>query len=389
MILIFVYIFLQLHDLPDFLSGEERQNTVHIQIQYRRATPPRKESRFLRRSLPSPPPSSLKEGTPPTHHLGVAERKEDRGTYGRLSPTNRPNSPLLRHRSSTPSPVKTPEPLHTSPLNPSPPGKVFSVHSNLSITHHSPGRPGNDLPESPLVPLSLQELPLIPAKQSSRSQSSKSKNESNQLKLEPLTSPRNVKPLPVHTYLGAPLDYHHKTASQPNLQATLNGGGGGDSANRRNGTHPHKFPSNEELTFQFKPHPPQMPPRSPSRLGGSACNLSCTPSLIQNSNSMENLFLQHPHPPLGESGPPLRFTNSVGNLYRHPLGSVGQSASQASLGSDSAHNLLEEGRTTVATLDLYILHQLTDFYHLFCAVWLDLEIVSPTPLATINYYPCT
>ncbi len=378
------YFFFQLHDLPDFLSGEEQQNTVHVQICYRRASPGKERRFFKKSSRPLPSPlggKSLKEGNPPITGGGRSS-----------SPPSRARSPLLRHRSASPNLVsRSPESaVATSPLNPSPPGKVFATRSKLEITHNSPKAVGYDH-ESPLTPLissSLQELPLIPTKSQKKkveySKSTKFKQMPTPMpKLEPLTSAGSMKHLAVHTHI----QHLSKASSQPDLYAATIRGGGATLNEGRNGVElgvePHRSTSTDALSFRY-PLPP-----SPSALGaggGSTGDLSHLRPLSvgglgdRNSGSLGNLSRQSYSP---NSGNLPQYSNSLGNLNWHQTPpNSGFQGPHSPLGSDAALDRVgteEQGNAAaaeVAIIDLYVLKQVTDFYHLLKAAWIDVEIVS-------------
>ena len=364
-----------MHDLPDFLSGEEQQNTIHVQIQFRKASPTR-ERRFFKKPLkskPSPPPSPQQQGKSP--------QEGGPPPLGRRSPTTpRSKSPLLQHRSAASASASgaVVGADGTSPLNTSPPGKIFATRSNLEIAHLSPLGSKYDH-ESPLTPVplpsSLQEFPLlpIPTKQNrgaaESGEGSKFKK-SPMPKLEPLTSVGRAQNLAIHSHINH-LSYKEKSISQPNLYRAPAADQGAES---------QKTGSSENISFEFMPRPPatmegrgstgnllRLRATSPRGGGGGAVRDG-----LQVSSSLGNLSRRQPHTPgPGEIPPHLPYSSSTGDLCRD-----GRQLPQGG-SSTSLRQLEEQGPSElVDVVELYILKQVTDFYHLIMAAWTDTEVVS-------------
>ena len=166
-----LFIFEQLDDLPDFLSGDEKQNTVHIQICCKQsvcAKDRKRKTYFLQKKSPkersdyngrrsNSPLSSPGQSSP---HLGtvqsspVLEVVKSSPILGRRSPQLHPHVGTGTHRS--------------------PPGQEYMALSDLAITHHhnttrSSGLPGRSpgLPRKSKVLDYDEESPLITERSSS------------------------------------------------------------------------------------------------------------------------------------------------------------------------------------------------------------------------------
>lgn len=124
----FIY-FVQLDDLPDFLSGEEQRNTVHIQICFKRPVCTKDKKILSKKSFlkKSPKERSDYHGRHPNSPLALSPGQSSPVLGGR-SPQLHPHVGVSRTAS------------HRSP-----PGQEFLTLSDLAITHHhhtarSPGQ---------------------------------------------------------------------------------------------------------------------------------------------------------------------------------------------------------------------------------------------------------
>lgn len=334
-------VILQLEDLPDFLSGEEQQNTLHIQIHYRQTASP-KEAKFSIGSKKSPLlKSSSKErgelvspstsgGNSPNVSSGRMVPHSPRAD-GRLSPTatGTRRSPRT-HQVRPVSPVATTTySSGPSPVQKSPRDLVHTTTSNLTITHARPNFSGYD-DESPLEARrssSLQELPLPSSSKEKHVEYSNStllRYASSMKQLVTDQPPPQMKSaysmrhltVPFHssTPLPSHLSYSDRAVSQPELHT----GRGGDAGalHRKDKVFLHS-----------------------TKLG-----------------SLEMLQPSHPH--IGGS---LSSLDSGVSLNKEVL--VGEEAGSTDTG------------TEVAVVDIYILKQVTNFYHQLKALWDDVRIV--------------
>lgn len=419
-----VSLILQLDDLPDFLSGAEQENTVHVRVHYTRATPikgrkffgNRKSVKKSPRPLPGDPilprtslEKEVKNGrrSPGTHYLeppGITLRPSSpqAGTSPPVSPLattageSLPVSPVGTLRSPPIGPLAQTE-GRRSPVSPrsprpgrggrkSPPGNAFSTRSNLEITHHHPvgvggGRKGwKDDVESPF----LQEIPLpvspvagprehrVAYSQSTKLGSSSSKlisphsmgREGTQLKsassLKHLTSPSPI----------SLSQLQEKTLSQPNLYASTSSAA--QTRHQLSAAPPHRASSSGVLSSCSLPPSPH--PSSPPCTFKSAGKLASSGNLahlggLWNMGS-GNLGLE---PNLGGSG----------NLGLEKLAHLGGSWNQL----DQAEVEEEQGRASaeVVVLDIYVLKQATNLYHLLKGMWVDARTVSLFSASLVRY----
>lgn len=379
------FFFPQLTDLPDFLSGEEQQNTVHVQICYKRDLPTNRDRKFL---------GSLgnKKRKPQKDREGEFSQNQNRALSPNgptplvlergagLGPASAELSPLLTGRRSPrlvlPSALNLvgssssgvegrgqQQVSHKSALNlvkssssgiegrrlqqqvshKSPvgarrsPGLAFATRSNLEITRHEMDRAelmgasaGYDDDESPLEQrcTSLQEFPLPTSSKFGGSQSSRHLTlpplERNQMSImKQLKSAGSMKHLtvPPVASLAGQLSQKNRTTSQPELSkdkatsSVLKDGG-------MNDLRPYMSSSFETLSF-----------------------------------------LQPLSPHLYSSGGSLSSVGSGLSLNSYGDGEVVQ-PEQVTTGAE------------VATVDLYILKQTTDFYHQLKVLWDNARIVS-------------
>lgn len=355
---------------------------MHVQVHYTRATPTKGRKFFGSRKSPRPLP-----GDPPAISPRMSLEKEMK----RLSPTTGRTSPGLQylelpaiavHPSSPRGPLaatggwslpvgpqRSPpiSPLaqtegQSSPVSPQSPqagrggGKSpFSTRSKLEITHNQSvggGRKGwgKDEVESPF----LQEIPLPPSpaaghrveySQSTKLGSSSSKSltphstrarEETQLKsassLKHLTSSSLIP-------LSQLLSYQDRTVSQPNLHAS---------------------------TAQPRHQASAAPPHRASSSGVLSSSLSLPPSPLPsklNTESAENFVGSGYLSNLGGS-------RNLGLEKLSHLGGSGNQLNQLAVEE-------EQGGAEVAVLDVYILKEATNFYHLLKGLWVDARIVSP------------
>lgn len=247
----------QLDDLPDFLSGKEREGTTHVQIKYRRVS---KEGRGLRTAtsdMVAPPPSSpssspkssrggLTRKSPgqPSSLSSVVRTSPEQGSVPGITPGSSTNSLYF---SSTTQLTNTSSPLPARALPPTPPGlgpspplmslrntiagSSSSLASSSSGARHSPSllrRVGEEGSSPTLLP------PAAPT--SSRQSSSSPRVTRSALSLSPPTAEGVVTPplgevAVVDLYVLKPnTDFYHHIATaweDHKIVSSLKGVGGG------------------------------------------------------------------------------------------------------------------------------------------------------------------
>ena len=342
---------LKLEDLPDFLSGEEQHNTVHIQICYTRpASPAARERRFL---------SSLgsRKSPVPKRHLkekGEEQQEEERLSPGsnvefriqsaemeKTSPTSR-RSPQLSHQESkyhqlvtVSSSSSSRSRMQRSPTQRSPPG-IFVARSNLEVAHYKDGgSSSNDYDEeSPLN----KEPSHSPYELRRASLSSKMimKHEAEDAQKKYSSSSRHLTVSPKHLASSTGnLSVKDRTSSINSLSSTWSKTSRDTSLGSTSGT------------LSFKERTSSQPEL---RVGGENPNPSDVLSLsLDYATTSKSLTKSQ------------SFGSSTGFLSTNVSREVVTGAAS---------------KTELAVADLYILKQATDFYHRLKASWESVKIVS-------------
>ena len=293
----------KLEDLPDFLSGEEQRNTVHIQIHYNDTRLTKERTTFLssltsksspdlkRRSKKEDGSSRSQSSKSPNNLVVSVMAVEDT----EMAPKSK-SSPRLDHErvQYLTSPTGTTDlPSQRTP----PPGMLSSTRSNLEISHHVPinvekcSKSDIDL-ESPILDTFHKSVSLLSLGKVRR-------DEDNVESRTACGSSTRLLPVPA---IALKLENSDRTTSQPEL------------------------------------------------LGNIATSHSME---LQDSKSLS--------------------TFSEAFLSR----SLGASSSYGSEGhlNREVDKIQGAGETVLMVIDLYILKQVTNFYHLLKEAWNNVKIV--------------
>ena len=315
---------LQLDDLPDFLSGEEQHNTVHIQIHYRRVLLDKKTLASL-----------ISKRKKPQRERCDVESEGDASPVPLRAPQSRQDSKCAV--TVTPS-----SPIRTSP------GLAFATRSKLEISHQSPrDQEEEGEEESPLMSgrSYLQEIPLPQSKQR-RAQRRVEYSSSTLLRdaAGRASSPQFSRSM------GSIKQLTSLLSPSPTITGTTSTGTGSTL------NHATSQPELYQAAF-------------PHRKGAG---LSSSSSSSCRSSSSETLPQLRPSPVPSS----LSATRSLGSLVStRGWGSSTHLPRDASSGSDSEGGVA--GRETeVAVADIYILKQVTDFYQRLKVSWENVRIVS-------------
>ncbi len=311
----------KLKDLPDFLSGEEQHNTVHIHLSYQRLVPAKEKNKFLsslgnRKSPNLKRSSKVKNGEEYRPNSPSGTRKEadvgDEVVTQKKSPQVNPTSQ---------PPIITLVPINTGGGGNSAPQKSprYSSRSKLEISHHVPNRNylNNDDGED-----EDDESPLTKSHPSHRSvlvSSPRARKRLEDLEKMQLKSASSMKSLVVPSSLLSTrgLSQEDRALSQPELnEYSL-----GDSHGRRLKKYASRANSSETLSSS-----------NGSIVGGGRGNLRSS-----------------------------RDFGSSHSLSKEP---------------DEAYSPPGYCGREGASVDIYILNQVTDFYCRLKATWEDYKLVS-------------
>lgn len=328
---------MQLDDLPDFLSGEEQRNTIHIQIRFRReATPTSKDKQrfhFLgkkkfQKEAPEADPArssspTLPRALSPTFPGGRGSSPTGPTAVerGRAVPRR---SPRLNSQDTLFAYAVTPSSPTLSSQQRSP-GSIFATRSNLEISHHTPVQERGRASPTPLgyhhedegeSPLNPRVSPLQEISYRSRQQPSGGDMRGSVEGMQLLTV--------------AKLSHSNRATSQPDLSKSTGAG------------HPAPLPHwKGEDSFKY----------------GSSDALS---SLHPSSLSVCSM-------PVSGHGVSSR---SVGSLSTLGLAGSQQDLAEAELEGGTSGDMRE------AVVDLYVLKAVTNFYHQLRVCWENAWIVS-------------